>query len=68
MLNISDFITARTQNAMTSLGASTHLYGRRLVLEWANEDETVEQLRLKTAEKFLASGESFIMLSFFLLN
>ncbi|KAB7497452.1 putative RNA-binding protein 19, partial [Armadillidium nasatum] len=52
-----EFVTMEeAKNAMTSLGASTHLYGRRLVLEWANEDETVEQLRLKTAEKFLASA------------
>ncbi|CAP24384.1 Protein CBR-RBD-1 [Caenorhabditis briggsae] len=38
--------------AFDSLVHSTHLYGRRLVLEWAKEDETVEELREKTAEKF----------------
>ncbi|KAJ1531958.1 hypothetical protein ONE63_000596 [Megalurothrips usitatus] len=41
------------KNAMESLGQSTHLYGRRLVLEWAAEDEEdVDALRKRTAERF----------------
>lgn len=48
-----DFISAdEARRAFDSLVHSTHLYGRRLVLEWAKEDETVEELRTKTAEKF----------------
>lgn len=34
---------------------STHLYGRRLVLEWAAAEEGVEQLRKRTAEQFEVS-------------
>lgn len=38
---------------MQSLCQSTHLYGRRLVLEWAQSaEEDVEQLRKRTAERF----------------
>lgn len=40
------------QRAFTALCHSTHLYGRRLVLEWADSEETVEALRRKTAEHF----------------
>ncbi len=40
------------QRAFETLGKSTHLYGRRLVLEWAQHEETVEELRQKTATKF----------------
>ena len=40
------------QRAFNALCHSTHLYGRRLVLEWAEAEETVEQLRKKTAEHF----------------
>ncbi len=41
------------QNAMESLCQSTHLYGRRLVLEWAATDEDdVDALRKRTAERF----------------
>uniref|UniRef100_A0A915JE72 RRM domain-containing protein n=1 Tax=Romanomermis culicivorax TaxID=13658 RepID=A0A915JE72_ROMCU len=38
------------QKAYDSLKASTHLYGRRLVLEWAAEDENLDDLRLKIAQ------------------
>ena len=31
---------------------STHLYGRRLVLEWADDTESVDELRKKTADYF----------------
>lgn len=34
---------------------STHLYGRRLVLEWAAADEGVDELRKRTAEQFQVS-------------
>ncbi|KAJ6659129.1 hypothetical protein lerEdw1_019432 [Lerista edwardsae] len=48
-----DFLTK--QDAKRAFGAlchSTHLYGRRLVLEWADTEETVEALRRKTAAHF----------------
>ncbi|CAB3406939.1 unnamed protein product [Caenorhabditis bovis] len=48
-----DFISVdEARRAFEALVHSTHLYGRRLVLEWAKEDDTVDQLREKTAEKF----------------
>ena len=40
------------KRAFDSLKHSTHLYGRRLVLEWAEEGETVETIRKRTAEHF----------------
>lgn len=41
------------QKAFNALCHSTHLYGRRLVLEWADtEESTVEALRRKTADHF----------------
>uniref|UniRef100_A0AAV2MRD7 RRM domain-containing protein n=1 Tax=Knipowitschia caucasica TaxID=637954 RepID=A0AAV2MRD7_KNICA len=53
-----DFITK--QDAKKAFGAlchSTHLYGRRLVLEWADAEDTVETLRRKTAEHFHVSSK-----------
>uniref|UniRef100_A0A3Q3X5K8 Probable RNA-binding protein 19 n=1 Tax=Mola mola TaxID=94237 RepID=A0A3Q3X5K8_MOLML len=48
-----DFITKQdAKKAFAALCHSTHLYGRRLVLEWADSEETVETLRRKTAEHF----------------
>lgn len=47
------------KNAMESLSQSTHLYGRRLVLEWAASDEDdVDALRKRTADRF-ASDEPY---------
>lgn len=39
--------------AFTALSQSTHLYGRRLVLEWANPDDSVETLRKRTSKNFV---------------
>uniref|UniRef100_A0A8C0ILD7 Probable RNA-binding protein 19 n=1 Tax=Chelonoidis abingdonii TaxID=106734 RepID=A0A8C0ILD7_CHEAB len=48
-----DFLTKQdAKKAFNALCHSTHLYGRRLVLEWADTEETVETLRRKTAEHF----------------
>ncbi|XP_062999963.1 probable RNA-binding protein 19 [Elgaria multicarinata webbii] len=48
-----DFLTKQdAKRAFSALCHSTHLYGRRLVLEWAEPEETVEALRRKTAEHF----------------
>ncbi|KAH8270700.1 hypothetical protein KR044_006657 [Drosophila immigrans] len=45
---------ADAKRAFDALSASTHLYGRRLVLEWASIEDTndVEELRKRTAAKF----------------
>lgn len=37
------------------MSQSTHLYGRRLVLEWAAAEDGIEELRKRTAEHFHAS-------------
>ena len=48
---------AEAKRAMEALRHSTHLYGRRLVLEWAaEEEETVEALRRKTAASNVADS------------
>ncbi|XP_047110139.1 probable RNA-binding protein 19 [Schistocerca piceifrons] len=41
------------KRAFKTLCQSTHLYGRRLVLEWAETEENVDELRKRTAEHFL---------------
>ena len=45
------------KRAFESLCHSTHLYGRRLVLEWAEEEESVDAIRKRTLEHFSAVGE-----------
>jgi multiple RNA-binding domain-containing protein 1 len=45
-LNKSD-----AKNAFEALHHSTHLYGRRLVLEWAEADQDVDEIRKRTAEQ-----------------
>ncbi|NXH78989.1 RBM19 protein, partial [Hydrobates tethys] len=48
-----DFLTKQdAKKAFNALCHSTHLYGRRLVLEWADTEDTVEALRRKTADHF----------------
>ena len=42
------------KKAFSELSGSTHLYGRRLVLEWAEAEETVDSLRKRTADQFNA--------------
>lgn len=46
------FSEADARKAFEALCHSTHLYGRRLVLEWAAAEEGVEELRKRTAEHF----------------
>nr|CAD2133471.1 unnamed protein product [Meloidogyne enterolobii] len=49
-----EFISpADAKRAMETLMHSTHLYGRRLVLEWAKMEENVEELREKVKRKNL---------------
>ncbi|CAF0981643.1 unnamed protein product [Didymodactylos carnosus] len=54
----ADFVSKNdAKNAFDALCHSTHLYGRRLVLEWADEEsETIEGLRRKTAAEFDGNG------------
>ncbi|KAJ8922208.1 hypothetical protein NQ315_004145 [Exocentrus adspersus] len=48
-----DYTTASdAKAAFEALSQSTHLYGRRLVLEWATAEEDVDQLRKRTADHF----------------
>jgi multiple RNA-binding domain-containing protein 1 len=44
------------QRAFDSLCHSTHLYGRRLVLEWAETAESIEDLQRKTAHNFYSGN------------
>lgn len=48
-----DFLTKQdAKRAFNALCHSTHLYGRRLVLEWADAEVSLPELRRKTAERF----------------
>jgi len=48
-----DFLTKQdAKRAFKALCQSTHLYGRRLVLEWAEEEESVDEIRMRTAKHF----------------
>uniref|UniRef100_A0A452QCE5 Probable RNA-binding protein 19 n=2 Tax=Ursus americanus TaxID=9643 RepID=A0A452QCE5_URSAM len=48
-----DFLTKQdAKRAFQALCHSTHLYGRRLVLEWADSEVSLQALRRKTAERF----------------
>uniref|UniRef100_A0A4W3HU21 RNA binding motif protein 19 n=1 Tax=Callorhinchus milii TaxID=7868 RepID=A0A4W3HU21_CALMI len=56
-----DFLTRQdAKKAFDALCHSTHLYGRRLVLEWADTEETVEALRRKTAEHYHGKLTSYL--------
>lgn len=45
------FTKEDAKKAFDTLSGSVHLYGRRLVLEWAEEDD-VEDIRKRTASHF----------------
>ena len=45
------------KKAMEELSGSTHLYGRRLVLEWAEQDDSLETLRKRTADQFNSGNQ-----------
>ncbi|XP_044269129.1 probable RNA-binding protein 19 [Tribolium madens] len=48
-----DFVaTSDAKNAFEAISQSTHLYGRRLVLEWAASEDSVEDIRKRTAAHF----------------
>lgn len=53
-----DFTTKQNaKRAFEALCLSTHLYGRRLVLEWAEDDESIDTLQMKTAQKYNEDAE-----------
>lgn len=52
------------QKAFKALCQSTHLYGRRLVLEWAQAEEGIEEIRKRTAKHFY-QGNLFFTFSVF---
>ncbi|CAH1372547.1 unnamed protein product [Tenebrio molitor] len=53
-----DFATASdAKKAFEALSQSTHLYGRRLVLEWAATEDGVEEIRKRTAAHFQGPQE-----------
>uniref|UniRef100_A0A915E591 RRM domain-containing protein n=1 Tax=Ditylenchus dipsaci TaxID=166011 RepID=A0A915E591_9BILA len=55
-----DYVAAGdAKRAYDALYLSTHLYGRRLVLEWAKLEDTVEELRTKSANKLRSSRKEF---------
>ncbi|XP_011866993.1 PREDICTED: probable RNA-binding protein 19 [Vollenhovia emeryi] len=46
------YTKADAKKAFTALCQSTHLYGRRLVLEWAQMEEDIEDIRKRTVKRF----------------
>ncbi|KAI8921384.1 hypothetical protein DFJ77DRAFT_161675 [Powellomyces hirtus] len=47
-----DFLTKQEAKSAFESLAATHLYGRHLVLEWAEDENSVEAIRDKTAKGF----------------
>lgn len=47
-----DFVTKQEAKNVYENMANIHLYGRHLVLEWAEEEKGVESLREKTGKRF----------------
>ncbi|CAH1179142.1 unnamed protein product [Phaedon cochleariae] len=53
-----DYTTASdAKTAFEALSQSTHLFGRRLVLEWAASEEGIEDMRKRTADHFKQNDE-----------
>lgn len=51
-----DFVNkSDAKNAFEALSQSTHLYGRRLVLEWASTEEDLGEIRKRTADESVGS-------------
>ena len=53
--------------AFKSLVHSTHLYGRRLVVEFASGDSSLEEMRSKTRKQW-ESGERWNIQSYLVLS
>lgn len=54
-----------SQKAFKALCQSTHLYGRRLVLEWAQMEEGIDEIRKRTAKHFYQGKRFFSYLPYF---
>ncbi|BDA49748.1 Multiple RNA-binding domain-containing protein 1 [Coccomyxa sp. Obi] len=53
-----DFLTKQEAKSAADAVAGTHLYGRRLVVEWADTDEAgLDEMRAKTAARFRPDDE-----------
>ncbi|CAL8464375.1 g3910 [Coccomyxa elongata] len=53
-----DFLTKQEAKSAAEAMTGTHLYGRRLVIEWAETDEAgLDELRAKTAARFRPDDE-----------
>lgn len=53
-----NFLTEQeAKHAFESL-ASTHFYGRHLVIEWAEDDDSLDSLREKTTKRFMIQEKS----------
>lgn len=53
-----DFLTKQEAKSAAEAVTGTHLYGRRLVIEWAETDEAgLDELRAKTAARFRPDDE-----------
>lgn len=54
-----DFLTKQEAKSAAEAVAGTHLYGRRLVVEWAEAGEAgLDELRAKTAARFRGGEEA----------
>ena len=54
-----DFVNkSDAKNAFEALHLSTHLYGRRLVLDWAEADQDVGEIRKRTAQQMGGAPEA----------
>lgn len=53
-----DFLTKQEAATAAAAVAGTHLYGRRLVVEWAAAEEGLDELRAKTAARSRAEGDA----------
>merc|ERR1712071_400651 len=52
-----EYVTKQdAKKAFESLSISTHLYGRRLVLEWAAAEDSVDDVRRRTTAHFPGDG------------
>ena len=54
----ADFVTHQEAAAAREALRATHLYGRHLVIEWAEEEQSLEAVRRKTARYFSKLSES----------
>jgi multiple RNA-binding domain-containing protein 1 len=53
-----DFLTKQEAKAAYESLSATHLYGRHLVMEWAEDETSVEAMRSKTAKGYFKDGEA----------